>query len=159
MPTLSSLIGSPQVYPDWEGAVTRLVRAGYVGSIPALAGFCCAFDMMSGNLKCMTVQDGCPRPAPVAAPAPHGGRRADRMPAKASLQGNGRPARRAPPHASHGPHPAHALPSAPHDAREVGRARHARHAPDIGKAMSGGEKRWYALLLLVGCPTCPTCPT
>ena len=32
----------------------------------------------------------------------------------------------------------------PHNAPEVGRARHARHAPDMAFPMSGRKKRWYA---------------
>lgn len=62
-------------------------------------------------------------------PSPH------RKPTKAARRGVRLPM---PPTGRIRPMPSHPSGMMP---REVGRARHARHAPDIEKAMSGGEKR------------------
>ena len=99
-------------------------------------------DMMSGNCKRMTFQDG----RPDASKPPHLPRMeaAGRAwtPGKASRQGKKAVRCGArlpmPPTGRIRPMPFHPSRMVPH---EVGRARHARHAPDIGKAMSGRKKR------------------
>ena len=110
----------------------RLALVGGVPDMPDLP------DMMSGNLKRMTLQDGRPGLSHAAASAPAWRPEAGQDARKARHQGK-EPSGVA--CASHGPHPAHAFHPSRMMPHEVGRARHARHAPDIGKAMSGREKR------------------
>ena len=112
----------------------RLALAGGAPDMPDLP------DMMSGNLKCMTIQGR--RPGPPTSPhlprmeaAGRAGSPQEPPPRESARRGVSLPM---PPTGRIRPMPFHPPRTMP---CEVGRARHARHAPDIEKAMSGGEKR------------------